>query len=137
MCNKETTTNMEQQPTSTSTYTFGRPRKLTWDTPNLTQYQIYYLRARDKKNNKASSNENTKLSLDDQNLTQSQRKSLQYRTNNPDKIKQWNNEWKKNNPEKVREYNRQYAAKNRYKIGNRPPMFIAETSEMNTNHHLP
>jgi len=112
----------------TSTPFIGRPMKLTWDTPNLTQYQIYYLRARDKKNTKQTHEKKKVMTLDDQNLTQSQRKSLQYRTNNPDKVKQCNNEWKKNNPEKVREYNRQYAAKNRHRIGNRPPMFIAETS---------
>jgi len=126
---------MAEQTSTPSTF-IGRPRKLTWDTPNLTQYQIYYLRNRDKKDTKPT-HEKKVLSLDDQNLTQSQRKSLQYRTNNPDKIKQWNNEWKLNNKDRVREYNRKYAANNRYKIGNRLPMFLAETSEMNTNHHLP
>lgn len=110
----------------TSTPFIGRPMKLTWDTPNLTQYQIYYLRARDKKNNKASSNEKKVMSLDDHDLTHTQRKALKYRTEHPDKVKQCNNSWKLNNKDKVREYNRKYAANNRYKIGNRPPMFIAE-----------
>jgi hypothetical protein len=116
---------MEQTP---STYTFGRPRKLTWETPNLTQYQIYYLRNRDKQDAKPT-HEKKGLSLDDQTLTSSQRKALTYRKNNPDKVKQINNSWKERNREKVREYNRQYAAKNRHRIGNRPPMFIAEASE--------
>jgi lipopolysaccharide export LptBFGC system permease protein LptF len=120
MCNKETTTNMEQQPTSTSTF-IGRPRKLDWSTPGLTQYQIYYLRARDKQDAKPT-HDAKYLSIDDPNLTQSQKKSLKYRTDNPDKIKNSNNIWKHNNKDRVREYNRRYAAENRKRI--RAPMFI-------------
>jgi hypothetical protein len=112
----------------TSTPFIGRPMKLTWDTPNLTQYQVYYLRARDKKNTKQT-HEKKVMSLDDHDLTHSQRKALTYRTKNPDKVKQCNNSWKERNKDHVREYNRKYAAKNRHRIGNRPPMFIAETSE--------
>ena len=66
-------------------YTFGRPRKLTWDTPGLSQYQIYYLRARDKMDNKAPACEAKHLSLDDPTLTQTQRKSLKYRKEKMDR----------------------------------------------------
>jgi hypothetical protein len=97
----------------------GRPRKLTWDTTNLKQYQVYYLRNRDKKDKKPT-HEKKRLSLDDQTLTSSQRKALQYRTNNPDKVKKYNNTWKQRNPDKVREYNRKYAAKNRHRIVSLP-----------------